>query len=84
MAQMSKSYGNSIGLRETPTPSAQSCAPCRRTRAPCGAPIRAIPRIARVDLHKIYSEMRRRRGCRRCLHGRHRLPYCKKPVTRKS
>jgi tryptophanyl-tRNA synthetase len=47
--KMSKSYGNTIGLREDPDAWRASSRPCRPIRRACGAPIRAIRKNARCS-----------------------------------
>ncbi len=63
--RMSKSYGNSIALRETPNRSQKKCARCRPIRPVCGAPIRASPSVAPCGRCTSCTRTKRRSsGCR--------------------
>ena len=68
--KMSKSYGNTIGLREDPDVGREEAqARCRPIRRACGAPIRAIRTSARCGT------------CTRSIRTRRRAPGCNRAAA---
>lgn len=64
--KMSKSYGNTIGLREDAETITKKSAPCRPTRRACAAPIRATRTNARCgNCTRSTRTKPRTSGCRR-------------------